>query len=134
MTNLQGFSTYKEAVSAGFTPCKLCRPTKKDDAKFSIPITSCVRANEEIEDIIPLCEEAGFSYYKDDQHFYIDTIVGKWKIIINSSPVKLEHINLVKTPYELDYHKQPRKFLSYADVVDYIKRHDDALMKKPIII
>ncbi len=134
LTNLQGFSTYKEAVSAGFTPCKLCRPSKKDDAKFSIPITSCVRADEEIEDIIPLCEEAGFSCYKDEQHFYIDTIVGKWKIIINSSPVKLEHINLVKTPYELDYHKQPRKFLSYADVVEYIKRHDDALMKKPIVI
>lgn len=134
LSNLRGFSTYKEAVNAGFTPCKHCKPTKKDDATISIPITNCVRKDEKIDDIIPLCEEAGFTWYKKDEFFYIETSVGKWKIIINSSPVKLEHINLVKTPNEYYYHEQPRKFLSYADVVEYIKRHDGKLMKKPPII
>lgn len=134
LSNLRGFSTYKEAVKAGFTPCKHCKPTKKDDATISIPITNCVRKDEKIDDIIPLCEEAGFTYYKENEYFHIETSVGKWKIIINSSPIKLDHINLAKTPNEYYYHEQPRKFLSYADVVEYIKRHDSKLMKKPTVI
>lgn len=134
VSHLQGFSTYKDAIQAGYTPCKNCRPTKKDDVIISIPITSCARENEIIDDIIPLCEEAGFTYQMEEECFYIETAVGKWKITIKSSPVKLEHINLVRQPYETEYHIQPRRFLSYIDVVEYIKRHDQDLMSKPKVI
>lgn len=134
LSNLKGFSTYKEAVRAGFTPCKYCKPTKKNDAVLSIPITSCVRENESIDDIVPFCESAGYTYHKDDEYFYIKTPVGKWKIVIDSKPIKLEHINLTMDFNEWDYHIQPRRFLSFTDAVEYIKRHDDALMKKPVVV
>lgn len=134
LTNLTGFSTYNEAVSAGFTPCKHCKPTSKNDMKFSIPITSHERDDEKIEDIIPLCENTGFVCYQDNKNFYIDTPVGKWKITINSAPIKLEHINLIKSRAFEDFHIQPRKFLSYTDVVEYIKRHDTNLIRSSVAV
>ena len=63
-------------------------------------------------------------------YLYIETSVGKWRINIGTSPVKLEHINLAKNPNSITYHKQPRIFLSFIDTFDYIKRHDTELAKK----
>jgi len=130
VSNLRGFSTYKDAIRAGFTPCRKCRPTSKHDANFSIPITNRVRENEKIEDLEALCLDAGYSHRKEGPYFYLETAVGKWRINISAAPIKLEHINLVKTPGAKKYHEQPRLFLSFLDTFDYIKRHDDELAKK----
>jgi len=130
ISNLRGFSTYKDAVRAGYTPCRKCRPTAKHDATLSIPITNRVRKGESIEKIEDMCRKAGYIYARENSLLCVETPVGKWRINVNVLPIKLEHINLVKTPYVKTYHEQPRIFLSLADTFDYIKRHDDDLAKK----
>ncbi len=130
LSNLKGFKTYNQAVRAGFTPCRTCKPTEKHDVNISIPIGNRLRADEKIEDVEIMCKEAGFSCHTESEYCYIETSVGKWRISIGTSPVKLEHINIVKDPMATAYHRQPRIFLSYIDTFDYIKRHDEQLAKK----
>lgn len=127
VTNLRGFETYKEAVSAGYTPCRQCKPTSKHDATVSVPFTNRVRLHENLSDIKTKCEEAGYTFNRDKKYIYIKTPVGKWKIKTAKLPVKLEHINLVIEPDGETYHEQPRIFLSFMDTFEYIKRHDDNL-------
>lgn len=130
VSDLKGFATYKEAVWSGYTPCRKCRPTEKHDAIYSIPINNCVRENDRVEVLEFMCRETGYEYYENDSYFYIDTPVGKWKIDTVTNPIKLEHINLVNNPHTKKYHEQPRLFLSYTDVFDYIKRHDESLAER----
>lgn len=129
VTNLRGFGTYKEAVQAGYTPCRKCKPTSKHDMKLSIPITNRVREDEKIEDLEALCDDAGFIYKKEDGYFCLDTPAGKWRVNIVSFPLEVEHINLATLPVADEYHKQPRLFLSFVDLFSYIKRHDEKLMR-----
>lgn len=130
LSNLRGFKTYKQAVRAGFTPCRKCKPTAKHDVNVSIPIGNRIRIDEKIEDVEIMCKEAGFPCYMEGSYLYIETSVGKWRINIGTSPVKVEHINIAKNPMAKTYHKQPRIFLSFIDTFDYIKRHDTELAKK----
>lgn len=130
VTNLRGFGTYKDAIRAGYTPCRKCKPTAKHDIKVSIPITNRVREDEKVEDLETLCAEAGYAHHREGAYLYLETPVGKWRINVSESPVKLDHINLVKTPGVKKYHEQPRIFLSFIDTFDYIKRHDDELERK----
>ena len=130
VSELKGFGTYNEAVQAGYTPCRKCKPTSKHNANLSIPITNKVREKENPKDLVKSCYEAGYDYSIDGEYFYIETSVGKWRINTNTAPIKLEHINLVITPWIKDYHEQPRVFLSLTDVFDYIRRHDTALKEK----
>ena len=130
VSNLRGFGTYKDAVRAGFTPCRKCKPTAKHDVVYSIPIKSHIRENEKIEDLETLCNDAGYSYHRENAYFCLETAVGKWRIDVSTAPIKLHHINLVKTPGARRYHEQPRLFLSFIDAFDYIKRHDDGLERK----
>ncbi len=130
ISDLKGFSTYKEAILEGYTPCRKCKPTSKHDAVYSIPITSQARTYEKIEVLEKLCVNAGYNFHHEDAYFCLNTPVGRWKIDTVSNPIKLKHINLVLTPYSTEYHKQPRLFLSYTDAFNYIKRHDDNLAKK----
>ncbi len=130
ISSLKGFGAYNDAIRAGFTPCRICKPTAKYNVKVSIPITNRVRENEKIEDLELLCNEVGYKHYRESNYLYLETSVGKWRINIASLPVKLEHINLVKTPGCRTYHKQPRIFLSFVDTFDYIKRHDDNLAEQ----
>lgn len=127
VSNLRGFSTYKDAVRAGYTPCRKCKPTAKHDVIYSIPINNRLRADEKIEDLEALCADAGYPYYRDGEFFCLSTPVGKWRLDISAVPIKLQHINLVRTPGVNKYHEQPRLFLSFIDTFDYIKRHDDNL-------
>jgi methylphosphotriester-DNA--protein-cysteine methyltransferase len=133
VTGLTGFSTYQEAVYAGYTPCRKCKPTSKNDVKLSIPITNRVRENEKIEDLEELCNDMGYSYKREPRYFFIETPTGKWKVHIEAVPLRLEHINLVTSPFENEYHEQPRLFLSFVDLFSYIKRHDEKLMEQEMI-
>ena len=120
---------FQDAVFAGYTPCRHCKPTAKHDVTVSIPIYSRPREDETVQDLVALCQTAGYAHTFDGVRFCLETPVGKWKININTHPIQLQHINLVMTPHEQEYHKQPRLFLSLADVFTYIERHDSVLQQ-----
>ena len=131
VSNLKGFKSYEKAVAAGYTPCKTCRPTHKHNLQLSIPINNECRHGEKIEFIAPLCKAEGFTFLRSNNNAFIETPVGKWQINLASFPIKIFHINLIKTPEGTTYHEQPRRFLSFADTFEYIKRHDINLIKYP---
>ena len=128
LSSLRGFSRFQDAARAGYTPCKLCKPTKKQDMIYSIPITNQKRQGESVQDLAALCEENQFTYSREADYFTIRTPLGRWRIHLNCNPIAVDHINLTKTPDNpLLYHRQPRLFLSLADTFAYIKRHDQKL-------
>lgn len=130
LENLKGFKTYKHATNSGYTPCRVCKPTAKHDVTVSIPISNKIRADEKIEDIELLCKNAGFECHYEGAYLCIDTKAGKWRIYTGTVPVKVEHMNIAKNPKAFNYHKQPRLFLSFVDTFEYIKRHDEELIRK----
>ena len=71
-----------------------------------------------------------YLFNQETEYIYIETPVGKWKIKTSKVPVKLEHINLATNPGCKTYHEQPRIFLSFIDTFDYIKRHDEKLLRE----
>lgn len=130
LSELHGYRTYQEAVQAGRTPCKICKPTSKHDVVLSIPISNRQRLSESVDDLKEMCQHSGFSCQSDEEFFYLQTTVGKWKIDLNSYPVRLFHINLIVDARTEEYHAQPRVFLSLTDAFLYIKRHDESLSHK----
>lgn len=128
LNGLTGFKTYGDAVAAGFSACKTCRPTKKNNVNLSIPITSRERVGEKVEDLYKYCKEYGYPCSEDGDYFCLQTPVGKWKINLTERPVRVKHINLVKGSQFDDYHDQPRLFLSLTDAILYIRRHDNKLI------
>lgn len=125
LNNIRGFSMYYEANRAGYRPCKCCKPTAKHDILVSLPIYSTERVNESVGELKKLCLQSRIQYWEDSGLSYIKTAVGIWRVNTNHTPYRLEHINLLKNPNNhTEFHRQPRLFLSLADVVRYIKRHD----------
>ena len=131
LSGLKGFATYQEALNAGHTPCKCCKPTAKDDITCSVPMGSIPRKGERVQELAALCEQCGYPYVVQDTKFKFTTAVGRWIIETAARPYIVKHINLVMTPQnETTYHRQPRIFLSMVDAFLYIKRHDEALQNK----
>ena len=129
LANLEGFSHFKHATGRGFTPCKLCKPSPKDDLVISVPSGSAIRPNETTGLLDHLCGEYGYRHSRDEWFYYINTPVGKWKLDITARPIDLWHINLVNNP-NADYHRQPRLILSLSDAFWYIHRHDKTLLER----
>lgn len=130
---LRGFAKYQDAVHAGFSPCRHCKPSAKQDVVYSIPITNKERYGETTDTLIQLCTEHCLPFEYDMQYFTMQTMVGKWRIDMNSRPVHLEHINLVtERGNTKKFHKQPRLFLSLKDTFDYIIRHDSTLIERTL--
>ncbi len=130
LSDFTGFPTYEDAVRAGYTPCKKCKPTIKDNMTISIPISNRIRKNETIENLETMCRDEGYIYHFENDYFYIETQVGKWKIDTLQSPFHVEHINFVRNLRSTNYHQQPRIFLSLLDAFEYIRRHDNNLQKQ----
>lgn len=131
LSRLKGFSRYSDAVYGGYTPCRLCKPTKKQDVVYSFPITSQKKRSESVNDLAALCEESQFEYSREAEYFIIRTPLGRWRIHLNNNPIFVDHINLSRTPDNpLLYHRQPRLFLSLSDTFSYIKRHDMKLLER----
>lgn len=128
LSNLMGFSTYEDAVKAGYTPCRHCSPSKKHDSKFSIPITSSENKNNSIDTFLEKCVDNKYEVQVSEKIIVVTTPVSKWKINARKVPIEVQHINLKKFPYSKKYHVQPRLFLSLSDCFAYIKRHDSILM------
>jgi len=131
LTEIRGFDTFAHAKNAGYTPCKHCKPTKKQDIVVSIPITNKVRADETITDLHKWCSRYGYEHRYSKEIFEVVTPVGKWKIHTDVRPVTMEHINTAQKPGCETYHKQHRIFLSMLDALKYIYRHDSTLMGNP---
>lgn len=127
LTELKGFPRYQDAVRAGYTPCRRCHPTAKQNADFSIPITNRERVGESAATLARLCRKHGLPHRYDEQCFELETAAGKWRVELTRRPVHLEHINLLIGQAK-DYHVQPRLFLSLQDTFDYILRHDRSLL------
>ena len=132
LSNLRGFAKFGDARAAGFKPCKQCKPSARFDIIESVPINQQKRSYERIEDIDVLCEQYGWGHrYETPDLYHIETLVGKWKLLVSTKPVDVYHINLVKIPGNVKgYHRQERLFLSLTDTVEYIRRHDETLMKR----
>ena len=131
LSNLKGFSHYNDAIRAGHTPCKYCKPSQKNDISFAIPITSRKRDHETVMDLVALCDAHGYPYDEARFPFVFRTPVGCWKIDAEQAPYVLYHINLTNTPDdESCFHRQPRLFLSLADTFEYIHRHDAQLQER----
>ena len=128
LTEIRGFDTYAHAQKAGYTPCKHCKPTPKQDIIASIPITNHVREDETIADLQAWCDKYGYEHRININDFEVTTPVGKWIIHTDERPVTVEHINLISKPFTNTYHKQHRIFLSMLDALKYIHKHDSALM------
>lgn len=130
LTNVEGFGRYFEANRAGYQPCKCCKPTDKHDIVVSLPIYSTKRYAETKETLPMLCANAHILYWEEKELSYLRTDAGIWRLSTAKTPYRLEHINLIKTPNNYtEFHRQPRLFLSFADVVRYIKKHDGDLLK-----
>ena len=128
LSEIRGFDTFSHAKRAGYTPCKYCKPSQKQDIVASIPIGNKVRADETITDLHKMCARYGYEHRFHRGDFEIVTPVGKWKIHTDARPVTMEHINLAESPLCETYHKQHRIFLSMLDALKYIHRHDSTLM------
>ena len=131
LNQLRGFARYQDAVRAGYSPCRHCRPSPKLDVKFSIPITNKERHGETTDTLIQLCTQHCLPFEYDMRYFTLQTIAGKWRIDMSLRPVRLEHINLVtERGSTKKFHTQPRLFLSLKDTFDYIMRHDSKLIEE----
>lgn len=131
LSNLHGYSRFAQAQSFGLTPCKLCKPSKKNDIVASVPIYQKKRENESFEKIDVLCDRQGWNHSRNHTEYWIETPVGIWKMILGTQPITVYHINKVKTPGNTTgFHKQQRLFLSMTDTVEYIRRHDETLINR----
>lgn len=131
LSHLHGYARFAEAKHFGLSPCKLCKPTGKHDITASVPIYQQIRKNETVEEIDGLCTKYGWQYCRDEREYRIETTVGIWRLELETVPVRVLHINKVKTPgNETIFHKQERLFLSMTDTIEYIRRHDSSLMEK----
>ena len=129
LSNIKGFGRYYEASRAGYQPCKCCKPTGKHDIVVSLPIYSAKRNEESPDTLSDLCLRSHILYWEEKGFSYMRTDAGIWRLSTKQTPYRLEHINLLMTPNNrTDFHRQPRLFLSLADVVRYIKKHDGDLL------
>lgn len=124
LSGLVGFPSCQCAKIAGYTPCKCCRPNKKQDMVYSIPITSRNRGEENIADIKKLCRDVKFRFYQAGNELNIETPCSKWKIDARMKPYVIYHSYNKAVTNAGDYHRQPRMFLSLLDIFEYIHRHD----------
>ena len=131
MENIRGFARYGDAVHAGFSPCRHCKPSAKQDAILSIPIYNQARNGEKIEDIISLCEAKGYTCSLTKNELLIETQAGRWRVDIKKRPIFIEHQHTDGSiKGESSIHWQPRMFLSLQDVVAYITKHDAKLVSE----
>lgn len=133
LSSLTGFARFADAAGAGLAPCKLCKPSRKQDVRYPIPIDSRERKGETAQTLAEFCDRHGYPHSLDqkDGFFCLKTPVGKWRIRLFTRPVILDHINLARPRGAAqDYHRQPRMFLSLTDAFHYIHRHDRELLRR----
>ncbi len=127
MSDYKGFKTYSQAKRAGYQPCKICKPTPKQDVILSIPIYNEERTGEGKWDIFSFCHREKYIYMEKGDIVTIITPAGEWRLHPKNRPITVEHKNLILGG---GFHQQPRLFLSLHDMFLYIDRHDKELLQK----
>lgn len=120
LSHLHGYARYSDARKFGLSPCKLCKPSAKNDIIASVPMKQRIRENETEEQIDTFCDSQGWKHEYSGNAYYIETPVAKWKLMTDTHPLAVYHMPKGQT----EYHKQHRTFLSMTDTVEYIRRHD----------
>lgn len=124
LSHLHGYARFAEARRFGLSPCKVCKPSAKNDILASVPMKQRVRENETEEQIDAICDSLGWKHEYSDDAYSIETPVAKWKLMTDTHPLVVYHM-----PKGSDeYHKQHRTFLSMTDTVEYIRRHDESIL------
>lgn len=121
LSGLQGFARYKEAISAGFKPCRFCKPTQCMDVVASVPVYNQERANESVTEMIKRCEHYSFTCKFEERILTIITPVARWSFDPWKQPYRLIHQHTDASPRGAsEKHRQHRLLLSLKDVVLYI--------------
>lgn len=120
LVNLKGFTTFQQAVHAGYQPCRECRPTAKQDVNVSVPLSSVQRESETVGDVMALCRQLKIRYEYEKPILGLQTSAAQWRINTELVPIVPEH----KPGMSKEFHKQHRMFWSMTDVIWYIYRHD----------
>ncbi len=60
LSSLTGFARYADAAGAGLSPCKLCKPSRKQDVRYPVPIDSRERKGETVQTLVRLCDSQGY--------------------------------------------------------------------------
>lgn len=129
LTDLQGFKYFNQAIRAGLSPCRYCKPTAKQNIAVSVPFSNRVREHDTVELLSLLCAKAGYSCEVNQSSVVIRTPVGVWQFDTETSPIRVDHMHLKETASQ--FHRQPRVFLSLYDTFAYIRRHDQRIMEQP---
>lgn len=125
LSGLQGYARYAAARYAGFKPCRLCKPSSKQDATLSIPIYNQERDDESVTEFINRCEAYGFTCSFDENAIVLNTPIARWRFDPWKKPIQLMHQHTEASPRGMSTeHRQPRLFLSLHDVLQYIVKHD----------
>lgn len=121
---LRGFSTFEQAIRAGYQPCRECRPATKYDLPIVMSSTT-TKKNESPESILALCCKMGLEHTYEDPLLHLHTPKADWKIDIRMCPLVIKH----KPNGASAFHTQHKMFLSVTDALKYICKHDS--VKKP---
>ena len=127
LSHLHGYARFAEARKFGLTPCKCCKPSKKDDIIASVPMNQRIRKDETEKQIDELCDRYGFRHEAKADAYYIETPIAWWKLLADTYPLEVYHM----PKGSLNYHRQHRTFLSMTDTVEYIRRHDERKNNNP---
>ena len=120
LTNLKGFETFQQAIHAGYQPCRMCKPSKKHDMRISMPICTKEKKDERVADILMECMRLGLKYQYKEPILHLCTGVAEWEINVTMRPVVIEHKPLGCNTF----HQQHKMFMSIADAIAYIVKHD----------
>ena len=127
LSHLHGYARFSDARKFGLSPCKLCKPSARNDIIASVPMKQRIRENETEEQIDAFCDSQGWKHEYSNNAYYIETPVAKWKLMTDTHPLAVYHM----PGGQSEYHKQHRTFLSMTDTVEYIRRHDQGDEKNP---
>ncbi len=129
MMELKGFSTVGDAINGGNSPCKVCKPAKKDNVKVFIPLSSQKREGETPESILKLCTDLGLSATYDNPFLLIENPVSHWRVDLRRLPVIVERIDMVAKVLKMEYKEMDERFLSFEDAVNFISDFDKNLQE-----
>ena len=127
MSELKGYATIGDALNDGNSPCKICKPTKKDNVRIYIPLESVKREGETPESILRLCAVLGMNARYEDPYLLSDSDVSRWRLDLRRLPAIPERIDLVAKNEKTDYRELDKRYLSFEDAVQDIHSFDTKL-------
>ncbi len=124
MMELKGFSTIGDALNGGNSPCKVCKPSKKDNIKIYIPLETQKREGENSDSLLALCKEKNLTASYSEPYLTFENEVSRWKMDLRRVPVILEHTPLSGKNAGKESHPLDERFLSFADAITFAETYD----------